>query len=275
MSSDMRESVVEYLLGELTPAEAEQFEGSLKLDPALRAEVERLGPVVSRMDNCGGQVWTPPEPPPLDAVTVFAADLGAAADDRVASARSGLGEMSEVTSGAKALPTDSPPGGQRRSLAGIFGVARPQIAVGVLSALLFLAVGVGVGLQFGDSSSLPGGQPAQTLQLKAFGNEAPADASGKILMTSAGESSGDQMTLDVSGLKQSGVREFYEVWLLGAEGQLVALGSFRVPPDGSSTIELPLPVRPDRYRYFDVSIQSENGDPEHSGRSVLRGLTRS
>ena len=83
------------------------------------------------------------------------------------------------------------------------------------------------------------------------------------------------MTLDVSGLPQSGDREFYELWLLGEKGELIALGSFRVPPDGSSTIEVPLPVDPDRYRYFDVSIQPENGDPQHSGRSVLRGLTSS
>ena len=67
--------------------------------------------------------------------------------------------------------------------------------------------------------------------------------------------------------------EFYELWLLGKEGELVSLGSFRVGEEGQSQIEVPLPVNPGKYEYFDVSIQPENGSPDHSGRSVLRGST--
>jgi hypothetical protein len=45
--------------------------------------------------------------------------------------------------------------------------------------------------------------------------------------------------------------------------------------DGRAEIELPIPVAPSGYRYFDVSLQENNGDPAHSGVSVLRGPTSS
>ncbi len=67
--------------------------------------------------------------------------------------------------------------------------------------------------------------------------------------------------------------EAIEAWLLGKDGELVALGSFKVGKEGKKSIELPLPANPAIFRYFDVSIQPYNGSPDHSGRSVLRGLT--
>jgi anti-sigma-K factor RskA len=100
--------------------------------------------------------------------------------------------------------------------------------------------------------------------------EAPAGASGQVSLASSAE---DPVTLTVKGLKPSPESEFYELWLLGKDGELVSLGSFRVGGDGDSRIEVPLPVDPDRYEYFDISIQPENGSPDHSGRSVLRGPT--
>jgi anti-sigma-K factor RskA len=261
MGPDMRQSVVEYLLGELPPEESKRFEAGLEIDPALRAEVDRLQPVIGRLEGRSEEAWAPPEPPALDIAAIVAADLPEPDSDPVP-------EVSPESGSAT-------PRRQRRSLAEILGVAWPRIALGALSAVFLLAAGVGVGLRLGGDSAVTEGEPVQTVQLQAYGEEAPPDASGEVLMTSDTGPDGDQMTLDVSGLEQTGEREFYELWLLGEKGELVALGSFRVPSDGSSTIEVPLPVDPDRYRYFDISIQPENGDPQHSGRSVLRGLTKS
>jgi hypothetical protein len=271
MSPDMRQGAVEYLLGELSPAESERFESGLQIDPALRAEVLRLGPVVSGLEDRGEEAWAPLDPPPLDIAAIVEADPGPVVHP--AAIPDGLqGESTPE-------PLSASRGGsaprRRRSPSGVLGFTWPRIAVGAFSALFMLLGGVWVGTQLGGENAVGGRGPVQTVQLQAFGEEAPADASGKVLMTSGSDGPGDQMTLDVSGLDQSGDREFYELWLLGEQGELVALGSFRVSPDGRSTIEVPLPVNPDRYRYFDVSIQPENGDPQHSGRSVLRGLTTS
>jgi hypothetical protein len=77
--------------------------------------------------------------------------------------------------------------------------------------------------------------------------------------------------LTVDGLAPNG-DDFYEVWLLGDRG-LVSLGSFRVGADGSAAVDLQLPVDPARYGSFDVSLEPDDGDPEHSSDSVLRGPT--
>jgi len=56
---------------------------------------------------------------------------------------------------------------------------------------------------------------------------------------------------------------------------MIALGSFRIGADERAEVELPIPFPPSRYRYFDVSLQEDNGNPAHSGISVLRGTTSS
>lgn len=61
---------------------------------------------------------------------------------------------------------------------------------------------------------------------------------------------------------------FHEVWLLTPEVDgLVSLGPLR--DDGR--YELPAGVDPERYSVVDVSVEPLDGDPTHSGRSVLRG----
>ena len=57
---------VAYLLGELDPVEAAAFERAMAADAALRAEVERLRPVVTRLERAARRgVGGRPPPPPL------------------------------------------------------------------------------------------------------------------------------------------------------------------------------------------------------------------
>lgn len=61
----------------------------------------------------------------------------------------------------------------------------------------------------------------------------------------------------------------YEVWLLDeAVEQIVSLGLVR--EDG--LYPLPAGVDPSALPVVDISIEPEDGDPSHSGRSVLRGV---
>jgi anti-sigma-K factor RskA len=61
-----REQLSDYLLGELSAAEAQGFEAALADDPALRAEVERLRPVVGRLEGLERSAWESEESlPPL------------------------------------------------------------------------------------------------------------------------------------------------------------------------------------------------------------------
>jgi len=61
----MNDRLPDYLLGELDDAERKAFEAALARDPALAAEVERLRPIVSRLESLDAAGWDPPEAPAL------------------------------------------------------------------------------------------------------------------------------------------------------------------------------------------------------------------
>ena len=62
--------------------------------------------------------------------------------------------------------------------------------------------------------------------------------------------------------------DFVEVWVIDTEvSQLVSLGPIRA--DG--TYDLPAGIDPSAFPIVDVSIEPLDGDPRHSGNSVLRG----
>jgi anti-sigma-K factor RskA len=235
------EQVVRYLTGEMDQTERAAFEQRIAADPGLATEVEAMARVTGRLVSLPAEAWNPPEPPALDRA-VFS---GSSADPAARTRR----------------------GGPRRAWS-FGGFAWPRLLAGGLAAAALFLGGALVGTSLDGEG--PGPATTERLALSGIGPEAPAGAAGEVSLVSSGS---DQLRLSVSGLKETGPREFYELWLLGSDGELVSLGSFRVDPGGSSEIEVPVPVDPDRYRYYDVSIQPENGSPDHSGRSVLRGLT--
>ncbi len=106
---------------------------------------------------------------------------------------------------------------------------------------------------------------AQTLSLEPL--KASSEASGSAQLGGAGETA----SVEISGLERNEAGEFYELWLLNDADDLVSLGSFRVGGSEATELDLPLPVDPSRYKFIDVSVEPEDGDSSHSGRSVLRG----
>ena len=49
--------IIDYLLGELDELDRVRFERSLQEDPALRAEVDRMRPVLTRLDGLSDDAW--------------------------------------------------------------------------------------------------------------------------------------------------------------------------------------------------------------------------
>ena len=238
MKRARHEDAVAYLLGELGSEEAPAFERRLAEDAELRAEVDRLRPVVHGLETMPAAAWEAVDPPPL----MLPADVRAE-------------EAVRDSSGMAQRPARS----RRRRW-----TLRPAVAA--LCGLALLAIGVGAGLLLGagDETAAPAGTQ---LALAPVG-EGPRSGRAELVVRDAGKAI---VSVDVSGLRATGRRQFYELWLLGADQRLVALGSFRVGSDGRASMELPLPVDPAGYQYFDVSLQPANGNPGHSGRSVLRG----
>lgn len=239
--SDVKTQISSYLLGELKAGELVAFERQLEADAELREEVERLRPLVARLEELPPEAWEAPEPPPLI--------------------------MPEDVVPAKAAEAERP--ARRRGLRLPTLTLRPLPAAGLAAVLLALGVAGGA-LIGGDGGSGSPEAGASDLVLSRI-DDGPAGAHGDVILAS----DRSQATVDVSGLDPSGPDDFYELWLLDEDGRMIALGAFEVGADGRAEVELPIPVTPSRYRYFDVSLQVDNGNPAHSGVSVLRGPTSS
>lgn len=239
-----RDQIASYLLGELDANELDAFERQLETDRKLREEIEQLRPLVASLEAVPAEVWESSPPPPL-VMPEDAADLQPAMPE----------------------PERAPARQRRRPFPTL--ALRPLPAVGL--AALLLAFGAWGGLLIGGSGGSTGAGVGATDLVLTRIDDGPSGAHGDVAVT------GDERraTVDVSGLDPSGSDRFYELWLLDEDGRMIALGAFHVGADGRAEVELPIPVSPSRYRYFDVSLQEDNGDPAHSGVSVLRGLTSS
>lgn len=165
--------------------------------------------------------------------------------------------------GAPAAPETAPARPRPHPLRRRWSV-RPALALAALLAVLLVGGGAGA-LLAGEEG---GGNAPPPPQLTLDGLGADPGAAGLVSMPSAGE-----MRLRVDGLRPNRAGEFYELWLLGEDGETVPVASFRVGEGGAATLRVPLPVDPGGYRYFDVSRQEAAAGTEHSSDSVLRGPT--
>jgi anti-sigma-K factor RskA len=219
--------IVDYLLGELAPAERDEVERRMREDARFAERVERMRAVVTGLDAMPAEAWDPPAPPPL-------APLPAAPPARTT--------------------------GRARRLS-----LRPALAA--VACVALVAAGIAIGALAFDGGGDDGARGAP-IALRAL-QDAPG-ASG-VARTVAADEGG--LRVQVVGLAPSGTGDFYELWLLDDAQRMVALGSFRVPASGHTTITVPLPGELTDYRFIDVSVERDDGDPGHSGRSVLRAPT--
>ncbi|HEX5713487.1 MAG TPA: anti-sigma factor [Solirubrobacterales bacterium] len=233
---DTRELVAAYLLGELDPAQAAEFDRRLQSDPELRVEVEAMRPLIADLEALPGEAW-----PDSEAVAPAPA---------------------AVTSGGEAAVAREaaikPRTGRR------LWSLRPAFALGALIVALLLGGAAGALLAGGDGSGGEAPAPALTLQPLSSGSA----ASGEVAMPAP-----DEMVLTVTDLPPSQQGQYYELWLLDGDEQTVPVASFRVGADGTASLRVPLPADPAAFRYFDVSRQHAAEGTEHSADSVLRGPT--
>jgi anti-sigma-K factor RskA len=190
-----------------------------------------------------------------------------------------VGRMRAVVEGLEAVPDAGWPSGEPPPLPPLPplpGLARPRRlawwpprpALAAAAAAAVLAAGIAIGaLVAGGGDDAPPEGPA--LALARLGDAGPS-AQGEARVVGG---AGDTLRVQVSGLPPSGSGAVYELWLLDGADRLLSLGSFRVPASGDAEVDVPLPVPVTDFRYIDVSREPEDGDPAHSGDSVLRGPT--
>ncbi len=136
----------------------------------------------------------------------------------------------------------------------------------VVAALAAVAL---VAVFFGVSNALDQDQPAppQAQERSATLEPVEGDGAGTVSMTSRpGEP--EHMVIKTSGLPVPETGQFYYAWLLDpATNKMLPLG--QVWPDGSTSFDLDAALIA-AYSAIDVSLEEDDGDPEHSPVSVLR-----
>jgi hypothetical protein len=141
--------------------------------------------------------------------------------------------------------------------------ARRQWPLLAAAAALSLVAGTGIGLGFAWRDA-PDPAPGTTLASFELDALAPGVSATTATLTQVGT---DRAVLvDLARLPT--IDGFHEVWLLSADAtRLVSLGPVRtdgtyIVPANVDLIELPV---------LDVSAEPSDGDPGHSGDSLLRG----
>lgn len=105
--------------------------------------------------------------------------------------------------------------------------------------------------------------PVATFRMDPLRPDAPGDVAGEIVALDGQR----RVDVDLSGLPAP-EDAFYELWLLDLEdGQLVSLG----PVADTASYVVPAAVDLGAYPTIDVSVEPTDGDPTHSGDSILRG----
>jgi anti-sigma-K factor RskA len=100
---------------------------------------------------------------------------------------------------------------------------------------------------------------------------APATVAGdaRVLQSGDGE---ERLHLHVTGLPLS--TGYYEVWLINPDSErMISVGTLGRAADALLT--LPVTVDLNAYRVVDVSAEQYDGQPAHSGQSLLRGALTS
>ena len=205
----------------------------------------------------GGRVGADPvswEAPPADLWARIAAEAGVDPDARLDLDTTGAADPGAAP--VVALPPTSTGGGVVTPLR-----ARRPVPwfLAAAAALVVLAGVVAVSVRGGDDgSTLIASSTLDRLELAPEGAQGTAE-----LVDVDGQLS---LRLDVDGLVQDD--GFLEVWVIDTEvSQLVSLGPIR--SDG--LYDLPAGIDPEAFPIVDVSVEPLDGDPTHSGQSVLRG----
>ncbi len=200
----------------------------------------------------GGLPEMPTEQPTEAVWDAITAELG----PTVAGSPSSAGDRSSVPSAPSVAASDDGALAEVRSITSARSWARPLAMVAGAAAALLVGVPLFLAVTGGTDPS----QRAELAALEGF------DGSGEA------EVAGSELSVRFDGA-DAPEGSFYELWLLDLEGDeledLVSLGQVEVAADGSFVI--PEGIDLGEFDVVDVSVEPDDGNPDHSGVSILRG----
>ncbi len=184
-----------------------------------------------------------------------AAGVGEPRPSRIGAPR-GLGSLPHSP-----VPSRPAPG---RIRTGLRGVPAALAAAAVLA--MVLATGAALIVRSTDASDVVAQADISNDELPV-----PLDGSGTALLRQQGDDL--FLELELPDLGAAGAEEIYEVWMIdsGIEG-MISLGGLGAADDDTVRIDLPDNIDHTRFPIVDISVEPLDGDPTHSGQSVLRGV---
>lgn len=142
---------------------------------------------------------------------------------------------------------------------------RQRRALGLVAAGVAVATVAGAAVSLTREPDEPAGAGPQ---VSARLEPVEGAAGGQVLMRT-GPAGSTEMTITTRDLPRALRGEFYEAWLLDpATRKMLPLG--QIGPGGRASFEIDDRLL-DRYSAVDVSLEADDGDPQHSVTSVLRG----
>ena len=171
-------------------------------------------------------------------------------------ASSGAPEVSEAHEQPMRVAAPTPPRAGR--------TRRSRSTIWVLAASMALVAAIGAGIWI-TRTLTPSSAVIASAELAAFPDHPQATGQAEV------DDDGDgRRTLTVTLEGDEGLDgDYREVWLIRADGE--ALISLGVLENASGTFLVPDGVDLDEYRVVDISFEPVDGDPAHSGDSIVRG----
>lgn len=232
----VRLDLAAYVNGQLDAGRAAEVRRALECDPVLRADLASVEDVALRLFEAAAV-----SDPTTESLPPFDESLLPARDD---------------------VPYVPGRGARSRRTGRWAGVAAMSGAAALVVALVAAVVLTGPrDLPSGDVTAAPGGAPSVRLAV------VDAKVAGASAVATMQESDGRRtMQLTTAGLPAAPPDHHYEVWLM-RDGTPTPVGRL-----DAASAELALPDGVDGgWDAVDVSIEADDGDPAHSGDSVLRG----
>jgi len=233
---DQRELAASEALGGVTPEELARLEESLAGDPSLARELDAYRATVSTLES------------------VIARE--APSDDLFDRILAGLEEpATQPATAPEPVPAKSP------SRSRFAGLRWPRLAIGAAAAAA-AAVVIGILALSGDST----GPEARAA---IAGKAEFAAVSGEAEVFDAGEQGGT-LVVRMTSVPPAPGGHHYEVWVLREGSETMESVGEVSPTAGEAELEVALPGA-GPFAAVDVSVEPDDGDPEHSGRSLAGG----
>jgi anti-sigma-K factor RskA len=133
----------------------------------------------------------------------------------------------------------------------------------VAAALLVVAV-----LSFGVLRTVSDSSAELALSATSVAPQAGAELRG--------ERVGDNLKVELEawGLPEPRVGEYYEMWYAKKGGGRISCGTFTVRPEGHTTVSMSAPASSVDYPEVEITLEPDDGDPDSSGKVVLKGSLR-